>query len=83
MLIQYDPKGVCSKHMEIQVEDGVVRSLKVMGGCHGNLQGISKLVEGRPVEEVIATLEGIQCRHKKTSCPDQVAQALKINASNP
>ena len=77
MVYRYLPKGVCSKLMELDVEDGVVRSLKVMGGCNGNLQGISKLVEGMKVEDVIARLDGIRCGMKHTSCPDQLAQALK------
>ena len=79
MTIDYTPKGVCSRHMRIQVEDGIVRSLQVEGGCNGNLQGISKLVEGMKVEDVIARLEGIHCGFKPTSCPDQLAQALKQN----
>lgn len=77
MTITYTPHGTCSRQMIIEVEDGVVRSLKVMGGCHGNLQGISALVVGMPVEDVIARLEGIRCGYKPTSCPDQLAQALK------
>ncbi len=79
MTIDYTPKGVCSRHMRIQVEDGIVRSLEVEGGCNGNLQGISKLVVGMKVEDVIARLEGIHCGFKPTSCPDQLAQALKQN----
>lgn len=75
--IEFRPKGVCSQHMEIEMEDGIVRSLKVTGGCNGNLQGISRLVEGMPVEEVIRRLDGIRCGFKNTSCPDQLAQALK------
>ncbi|WP_297213857.1 TIGR03905 family TSCPD domain-containing protein [uncultured Flavonifractor sp.] len=74
---EFQPKGVCSQRMEVQVEDGILRSLKVAGGCSGNLQGISRLVEGMPVEEVIRRLDGIRCGHKSTSCPDQLAQALK------
>ena len=77
MVFEYQPQGVCSRLMRIEVEDGVVKSLQVMGGCNGNLQGISKLVEGMKVEEVIARLEGIRCGFKPTSCPDQLAQALK------
>lgn len=77
MVFEYRPQGVCSRLMRIEVEDGVVRSLQVMGGCNGNLQGISKLVEGMKVEEVIARLEGIRCGFKPTSCPDQLAKALK------
>lgn len=77
MTISYQPKGVCSKQMEITVEDGVVTALEISGGCSGNLQGISKLVVGMPVDEVIARLDGIRCGFKKTSCPDQLAQALR------
>ncbi len=77
MTIEYTPKGVCSRQMLIEVEDGVVKSLQVIGGCNGNLQGISKLVEGMKVEDVIGRLEGIHCGPRPTSCPDQLAQALK------
>ena len=77
MVFEYRPQGVCSRLMRSEVEDGVVSSLQVMGGCNGNLQGISKLVEGMKVEEVIARLEGIRCGFKPTSCPDQLAKALK------
>lgn len=79
MTINYQPQGVCSRQMKIEVEDGVVTSFQVVGGCHGNLQGIGKLVEGMKAEEVIARLEGIRCGGKATSCPDQLAQALKKN----
>ncbi len=77
MTINYQPKGTCSRQMTIEVEDGVVKSFQVEGGCHGNLQGISRLVEGMKVEEVIERLSGIRCGMKPTSCPDQLAQALK------
>lgn len=77
MTIDFTPKGVCSRRMLVEVENGIVQSLQVTGGCHGNLQGISKLVEGMPVEEVIRRLDGINCNGKGTSCPDQLAQALK------
>ncbi len=77
MTINYQPKGTCSQQMTIEVEDGVVKSFQVMGGCHGNLQGIGRLVEGMKVEEVIRRLDGICCGSKPTSCPDQLAQALK------
>ena len=77
MTIEYTPQGVCSKQMTIEVEDGIVKSFQVVGGCHGNLQGISKLVEGMKVEDVIARLDGIDCRGRGTSCPDQLARALK------
>ena len=77
MQITYRPKGVCSQLMEIETEGNIVRSLKVTGGCSGNLQGIAKLVEGMEIDEVIARLEGVRCGGKRTSCPDQLAQALK------
>ena len=77
MTYNYRPKGVCSQLMQIEVEDGVVKQLSVMGGCNGNLQGIGQLVQGMKVDDVIARLEGIRCGRKPTSCPDQLAQALK------
>ena len=77
MTIDYKTKGVCSKQMIIEVEDGVVQGVQIIGGCHGNLQGISALVKGMKAEDVIARLEGICCGPKSTSCPDQLAQALK------
>ncbi len=75
--IQYRPRGVCSSFMEIDVEDGVIRDCRVTGGCNGNLQGISSLLRGMPVQEAISRMEGIRCGRKSTSCPDQLAQALK------
>lgn len=63
--------------MIIDVEDGVVRELQVLGGCNGNLKGISSLVKGMKIEDVIERLEGIRCGMKPTSCPDQLARALK------
>ena len=77
MTIDYKTKGTCSSRMLIEVEDGVVKSLQVTGGCNGNLQGLSKLVAGMKVEDVISRLEGIRRGFKPTSCPDQLAQALK------
>ena len=77
MTIEFTPQGVCSRQMIIEVEDGIVTDLKVIGGCNGNLQGISSLVKGMKVDEVIKRLEGLQCGGKGTSCPDQLAQALK------
>ena len=78
MKMSYRPKGVCSQLMEIEVEDGKIKSLEVMGGCSGNLQGISRLVQGMDVDEAISRLEGIRCGFKATSCPDQLAKALKM-----
>ncbi len=77
MTIDFRPRGVCSQRMTVEVEDGIIRSLRIMGGCSGNLQGISRLVEGMEAEEAIKRLEGIRCGFKPTSCPDQLAQALK------
>ena len=70
-------EGTCSRQIEIEVEDGIVRSVAFTGGCHGNTQGIAALVRGMKVEEAIARLEGIDCRGKGTSCPDQLARALR------
>ena len=72
----YKTYGTCSRQIIYDVEDGVVKSVKFIGGCMGNLQGVAKLVEGRKIEEVISLLEGIKCRNN-TSCPDQLSKALK------
>ena len=77
MTINYRPRGVCSQAFTIEVEDGVIQSLQVLGGCHGNLQGISSLLKGMKVEDAVERLEGIRCGMRPTSCPDQIAQALK------
>lgn len=77
MEFTYRPRGVCSQLMEIEVEGDKIKHVKVTGGCSGNLQGIAKLVEGMEVKEVISRLEGIRCGFKPTSCPDQLARALK------
>ena len=76
MKYTYRPRGVCSQQMEIDIDNGKVTGLKVLGGCSGNLQGIAKLVEGMDVDDVIARLEGIHCGFKSTSCPDQLSIAL-------
>lgn len=75
--IKYSPKGVCSKAMEIDVEDGVIQEVRVLGGCNGNLKGLCALLAGMTAEEAIKRLDGIRCGMKGTSCPDQLAQALK------
>lgn len=77
MTYEFTPSGVCSRKMLIEVEDGIVRDLKVIGGCNGNLQGISALVKGMKIEDVVERLDGLRCGGKNTSCPDQLAQALK------
>ena len=74
----FRPQGVCSQQMKVELdEQGIIQDLQVMGGCHGNLQGISALVKGMPAEEVIARLRGIRCGFKNTSCPDQLAMNLE------
>lgn len=75
--ITYFPQGTCSRQMDVDVENGIVKNVFVYGGCSGNLQGICSLVRDMPVDEVISRLEGIRCGYKNTSCPDQLAQALK------
>ena len=76
-ILTYKPEGVCSREMIIEHENGVVISARVIGGCHGNLQGICALIKGMKIEDVITRLEGIKCGYKPTSCPDQLAKALK------
>ncbi len=77
MTYEYRPKGVCSQRMRFEIEDGIVKSLIVDGGCNGNLQGISSLVVGMPADEVVKRLSGIRCGRRPSSCPDQLAQAIK------
>lgn len=77
MIINYTPHGVCSRALHIEVEDHIIQNVQVVGGCSGNLQGISSLLRGMTVEEAISRMEGIRCGAKHTSCPDQIAQALK------
>lgn len=73
----YQPKGVCSKAIDVEVEEGIIKSVQFTGGCNGNTQGISKLVVGMKAEEAISRLQGIKCGFKNTSCPDQLACALQ------
>ena len=77
MTFQYTQRVLCYRKFTIEVEDGIIRSLDVEGGCSGNLQGLSALMKGMKVEEAIQRMEGIRCGMKATSCPDQIAQALK------
>ena len=73
----YKTKGTCSTMIDVELKDGVIDSVKVTGGCNGNLQGISALVKGMKPEEAINRLKGIRCGFKSTSCPDQLAHALE------
>ena len=77
MEFSYKTKGVCSQYINFELKDGVVTNVHFLGGCNGNLKGIGALVEGMKAEDVIARVEGIKCGMKATSCPDQLAQALK------
>lgn len=78
----YKTKGVCSKNIDFDVVDGKVKNVNFLGGCNGNLQGIGSLVDGMDIDDVIEKLKGIQCGYKKTSCPDQLAQALEEYKKN-
>ncbi len=75
--MEYTPKGVCSQQIHFDIVDHKVRNVSFRGGCNGNLQGISRLIDGMDVDEAIRRLDGIRCGFKATSCPDQLAQALK------
>ena len=76
--ITYPTQGTCSRFMDVELdEQGVIRDVVFTGGCHGNLQGISSLVKGQKAENVISRIEGIRCGNKSTSCPDQLAKALR------
>ena len=77
MILNYKTQGTCSTLIEVEVENDVVKEVRYTGGCNGNLRGISALVKGMKVEDVIARLEGIQCGNKATSCPDQLCKALR------
>lgn len=73
----YTTKGTCAKAINVEVENGIIKNVEFVGGCMGNTQGVARLAVGRPVDEVISIVEGIQCGYRGTSCPDQLAQALK------
>lgn len=76
MTYTYRPRGVCSQQMTVELEDGVIQSVEVIGGCNGNLQGIASLVRGMRAEDAVERLSGIRCGFKDTSCPDQLAKAI-------
>lgn len=77
MVYQYEPKGVCSMQMNIEVEGEIIKSVQIIGGCAGNTKGVSVLVEGMKIDDAIRKLKGIDCRGRGTSCPDQLAIALE------
>ena len=74
----YKTSGVCARSIEIDIEDGIINSVEFEGGCPGNITGLTALVTGMSVESVIDKLEGIKCGYKPTSCPDQLAKALRL-----
>lgn len=84
MLVKYiyKPEGVCSREMIFEIEDGIIKDLQVVGGCPGNIIGVSKLIIGKTIDEVIKLLKGIPCGTRGTSCPDQVAIALEKYRKN-
>ena len=75
--IEYTPRGVCSRKITVVAEDGIVKRVEFLGGCHGNTQGVAALCVGRKVDELIPLLEGIDCHGRGTSCPDQLSKALR------
>ena len=78
MTYTFHPRGVCAQAMRVEVDDqGMIQKLEVVGGCSGNTQGVSRLVEGMPAEEAVRRLSGIRCGMKATSCPDQLARAIR------
>jgi len=77
MQFEYKTKGTCSQFIQFEIEDNKLKNVQYIGGCNGNLKGISSLVEGMDIDDVIARLEGTTCGMKATSCPDQLATALK------
>lgn len=82
MEYRYEPEGVCSHEMIIEVEGDTIKKVAIEGGCAGNTVGVSRLVEGMKIEEAIKRLKGIQCGYKGTSCPDQLARALEEIKNN-
>lgn len=73
----YKPKGVCAQLMEFEIDNNTIVNTKIIGGCSGNLQGICRIIQGKKLEEVIQAFQGVQCNQKVSSCPDQIARALK------
>lgn len=80
--MRYQPRGVCSSAIDIEMDGKLIKSVAFTGGCNGNLQGISRLVEGMDAETAISKLQGITCGYKPTSCPDQLACALRMILDN-
>ena len=79
--MEYKPTGVCAQMIKLDVDEDVIQSVEFVGGCAGNLSGMARLVEGMKVDDAISKIEGIKCGNKTTSCPDQLAKALKEASS--
>lgn len=77
MIYRYKPQGVCSREMIIEIENGIIKKVNIIGGCAGNTVGVSRLIEGMTVEEAIRRMKGIPCGTRSTSCPDQLSIALE------
>lgn len=80
--ISYIPRGVCSRKIDIEIDNGIIKSVKYSGGCAGNTQGVAALIAGMSITDAIERLSGIRCGFKSTSCPDQLATALKEYLEN-
>ncbi len=78
MVYTYRTQGTCARTIDIEIEDGIIKHVEFNGGCAGNTQGIAKIVEGMDARHVVERFEGIRCGFKSTSCPDQLAQAIKL-----
>lgn len=79
----YKPTGVCSREMRFEMNGDIIENVTIVGGCAGNLLGISRMLKGKHIDEVLESFEGVRCGGKPTSCPDQIAQALKQYAKKP
>ena len=77
MTYTYSPSGVCSRQMTVEIENGTIKHVDILGGCNGNLKGISSLLQGMRVEDAISRMQGIRCGMRATSCPDQLSIALQ------
>lgn len=77
MTYEYVPSGVCSRKYTFEIEDNIVKSCKIEGGCPGNLLGISRIIVGMPIDDIVEDFKGVKCGNKDTSCPDQIATALE------
>ncbi len=82
MEYRYKPSGVCATEMIFQIDNNIVKDLKVIGGCNGNLKGITSLIKNMKIDDIISKLDGIKCNFRNTSCPDQISKALKAYKNN-